>query len=440
MPRVPPHNTMNRPLIISLALTLPVIAFQFHQNYQLTSTTAASSPLTTDAAVLSSSSSGDTAVTTTASTQDSTPTRDLKSILTSPNPTKRLRALFDYAGSVPTAEIGAALEELRASTSAGDPEALITAHILLTRWGTEDPDRALAHLGEVGVKRAYGDARAILAAYSSANPQNAVAWLEDPDNDLAAQPKLGHVLAGTIANEWARNDPGSAFAWAATLPDNQSAGAQIAVLRNLASTDPAHASELAISMPPGDGRTRAIAEVSGSWASRDADAALAWASSLEGEERHQATRQSLDTLTDTDPQQAAAHVESITDPDEQSRLLTTVAGSWAETQPAEAASWLADRPESGGKTDAMGWVAWHWTNADPQAASTWLIEQPESQSRDRAIGSLAKATFESDPASAVIWANTISDQNTRDQSVTRGLSAWAKQDPAAAAAWAAENQ
>ncbi|MDG2125477.1 MAG: hypothetical protein P8J87_17365, partial [Verrucomicrobiales bacterium] len=414
---------MNRPLVIALAVTLPVIAYQYYQNSNFTSATDTTTPRSVDIPVHPSPGTGDIPVPTTVPSAEN-PT--LKSILTSPDPTSRLSSLFAYAESVPVTEIGAALAELRATTRGDDPEALITAHILLTRWGTEDPAAALAHLAEADIKRAYGDGRAILAAYASGNPQRAVAWLGDPDNQLASQPKLGHVLAGTIANEWARTDPDAALAWAASLPEGQSSGAHIAILRNLASRDPALASFVATSLEPGGERTRAIAEVSDAWASQDPDAALTWAATLDGEERHQATRQSLDALTDIDPQQAATYLESITDAGEQARLLTTVAGSWAETQPAEAATWLADRPESDGKTDAMGWVAWHWTNADPQAASTWLIDQPESQSRDRAIGSLAKATFESDPAAAVTWAAQITDPQTRDQSLTRGLTEWEK--------------
>ena len=121
---------MNRPLVIALAVTLPVIAYQSYQNGKLTTPEGRTDTATPDG-------SADTPV---RQGRADTPVHpkahqaaSLKSILASTTPTSRLRALFDYAESVPAAEIGAALEELRATTSPSDPEALITAHILLTR-------------------------------------------------------------------------------------------------------------------------------------------------------------------------------------------------------------------------------------------------------------------------------------------------------------------
>ena len=36
---------------------------------------------------------------------------------------------------------------------------------------------------------------------------------------------MGHMLAGTIATEWVRQDPDAALAWANSLPENQRQGA-----------------------------------------------------------------------------------------------------------------------------------------------------------------------------------------------------------------------
>ena len=116
------------------------------------------------------------------------------------------------------------------------------AHMLLTRWGKEDPDGAFASLKTVGLKEAGGTASSILGGLASIDPKRAIAWLEDPENQYANRPWMGHILAGTIGKEWVRQDPDAALAWANALPDSQRRGALGGILESLASSDPQQAS------------------------------------------------------------------------------------------------------------------------------------------------------------------------------------------------------
>ena len=150
-------------------------------------------------------------------------------------------------------------------------------------------------------KQKGADPHIILASLASLDPKRAAEWLAAPDNELVHFPWMGHILAGTVAKEWVRQDPDAALAWAATVPDNQRLGAYTGVLGTLATTDPERASTLATELEPGGARNHIIGEIAKTWVRNDPDAALAWAGSLEGDERGRAVGEALGAWAQTNP-------------------------------------------------------------------------------------------------------------------------------------------
>ena len=368
-------------------------------------------------------------------TDKSLPT-DLRDILALPDPMRRIRALLAYVDRLDPGDLPAALDELRKGSPEWDPEAKMLAHMLLTRWAQEDPDAAFASLDSMDFKQKGADPHIILASLASLDPKRAAAWLEDPDNQLVHFPWMGHILAGTVAKEWVRQDPDAALAWAATVPDNQRLGAYTGVLGTLATTDPKRASALATNLEPGGARNHIIGEIAKTWARNAPDAALSWAQSLEGDERHRAMGEALGTWAQTKPAETASYLSQIADNEDIDRYLPKVAGNWAPQAPEKAAQWIATQAEGNGKNEAMSSVMWNWTTRDPEAAGTWLADQPASRSRDQGITGLAKAAFGFDPESALNWATEISNQKLRRQSIDLGVREWRKTNPEAAREWA----
>ncbi len=366
--------------------------------------------------------------------------QSLDEILAQRDPLARLRGLLAYVDRIGAESIPDVFAKLRQSTPEWDPDARIASQLLLTRWGSSDPEGAIAYIEKLDYKESANALPTVIAALAAKDPKRAAEWLQDPDNKMAYLPWLNAALAGTITKEWVRHDPDAALEWASTLPEKQRSGAYSGVLGSLAATDPTRASALALDLEPGQARRDVIGQIVGSWGEQAPREAMTWVlSELQGDDLTEGITQTLSSWAIATPREAAEFYEQLPDNAREGRYLRTVASMWARQEPSQAAAWVAAQPEDAGKADAMGHVMWNWTVADPQAASTWLIDQPESPSRDHAIGALAKATFDTDPAAAVTWAAAITDEARRAQTLERGLRNWVRQDADAARRWVQES-
>ncbi len=422
--------------IATVAVATPIISLQHATHVELRNENAA---LHQEIASAAEESTRPPTVGGTVSSSPSLRPGDLKDIFAQSDPMKRIRALIQYVDELRPHWIGEALEDLRQGSPEWDREAEFIAHMMLTRWGNDDPEAALSNLGEVDLGQGSIDARSILASLAASDLDRALAWLNDPDNTLAQLPKNGHYLAGTIAKEWVRQDPEAALAWAQSLPLDQRTGAFYGVLGSLATTDPERASTLAAELESTHDRTEIMGEIAHYWARQSAARALEWARSLEGGEGQNAMTGALRGWAQTEPQAAAEFIDQLPESERSGRHVAAVTNTWARQDPARAALWLDEQRESPGKVEAMGHLIWNWTTVDPEAASTWLANQPQTESRDRGIAGLATATFESDPARALSWASTISNAPMRQQIVQRHLANWEERDRPTARAWAREN-
>ena len=372
-----------------------------------------------------------------ASPKNATVYQDLASIMAIRDPMDRMQAMIEHIKNLPVDQIGEMLDELGNDK---DPKKRFLANLLLTRWGQEDPDAAFASLGNLSPKRNGNQANAILAGLAATDPNRAVAWLTDPDNNAQHQLWMGHSLARTLAEEWSRQDPDAALAWAATLDSGDlQTGAYSGIISNLLETDPARAASVAMDVESED-RPKLLGQIAESWAEQSPAEAVDWASTLEGRDRRSAMSEAMAGWAQLSPENAAAYINDLS-AEERSRHVGPVARSWAESAPAEAAQWLGAQPESESKADAMGHVMWNWTSNDPEAASIWLAEQPQGESFDRGALGLAKAATSAfdDPEAGVTWSSAIQNEELRATMTRHTLGRWMQQDPTAAQAWADTN-
>ena len=356
------------------------------------------------------------------------------------DPLQRYEALLAFIKNLDPDEIEGYLGTLRTGKGKMDGETSLLRRLLFARWTQEDPDAALASLSSTGGKQTYADAGTVLSTLAAIDPARAAAWLANPENSLLRQPWMGAMLSRSIAEQWARQDPDAALAWASTLEPEQRSGAYAGIINNIMESDPQRAADLAMSLDGYD-RPKLLGQIAESWAAQDPVEAVAWANSLSAGDREESLQEALGSWAASDPSKAAAYVDQMPE-QERSGVVGEVARNWAQQEPAEAAEWLGNQPESESKAGAMGQVMWNWTTSDPEAAANWLGEQPAGPSYDNGVTGLAKAATHAydDPSTAVTWASTIENQDLRDRMTSHTLGAWRRQDEQAAQSWAAENQ
>ncbi len=362
---------------------------------------------------------------------------NLASIMAMQDPMERMQALVEHIKSLPVDQIGEMLDELDDSK---DPKTRFLTHLLLTRWGQEDPDAAFASLGNISAKRNGSQARAILEGLTAIDPSRAVAWLTSPENDARHQPWMGLGLARSLASEWSRQNPEAAIAWAASLePGDLQTGAYLGIVENLMKSDPERAAAIAMDVETG-ARSEFLGSIAEDWARQAPEDAIEWVGTLEGHERQTAMSEAMAGWAQEAPKSAAAYLDGLP-ADERNEHIGALARSWAEQEPGAAANWLGSQPEGDSKVEAMGHVMWNWTSQDPEAASAWLAEQPPGDSFDRGAAGLAKAAtsaFE-DPEAGVAWSSSIQNEELRTEMTRHTLQRWMRQDPEAAQAWAEAN-
>ena len=429
----------------AIAIALPIIVLQYSDNRRLRADAAdlrnRANALAAQVSSLPLSADGRTSLEPESTADPAATPRSpatLREILAQSDSMGRIRALLEFADTVPTGDIAAVVEELRNSTPEWDPDAKMLMRVLLTRWARENPDAALASLKTMDIKKGE-EASTLLSGLAAADPQRAAAWLTDPENRLVDFPVMGQILAGSIGKEWVRQDPAAAMAWAANLPDTQRSGALVGVLGTLAGTDPGRAASLATQLDEdaGGARRRVIGDIAQAWAKSSPAEAMAWARSLPGDDGTTAMLKSLESWSRNEPAAAAQHLDQLAAEPYSGEALRLVTESWVRQAPNDAATWLANRPEGEAKNTAMGTVMWNWTKQNPEAASTWLHDQASGPARDAGVRGLALATFDNDPAAALTWAASISDQTSRAESMKVGMNEWLKRDNTAARTWAA---
>lgn len=360
---------------------------------------------------------------------------DLLAIFANPDPAERLHLIQRYSIHLSIHRIPEALDLLRQKTPEWDSESKMLTHLLLTRWAKADPEAAFASLDITNFSLERGHSLSILAALASLNPQRAADWLTSPSNSQAFYPVIGHLLAGTITKEWARQDFGTALEWAHTLADQQKAGAYSGILGTIAATNPQKAASLALTLEPGEARDHVLGEIAGSWARHSPKEALAWTIQLNPEERDNPTAIALKSWAETDPANAARFLDQQSDPTH----FELVASQWSRRDPAGATNWLAAKPRSTQRDSALAKTLWNWTTQQPEAASDWIQNQPNGPGKDQAIAGLAIAAVEFDPRTAIKWTQKISAPVLRNEITRRTFATWTNQDPETAHQWAREN-
>lgn len=360
--------------------------------------------------------------------------RSLEAALREPGQMARIESLIDLYSSMDAAQLESEAGRLETLPMS---ERMLASILLFGRWGEIDPYGALAHTEAMGFGGMFARPT-VLQSWASVDPVNAAKHFEENPDDFRmmggpGRGRGGQSAAGVVAAEWAKVDPQAAMNWATGLEGGDMSSAVRAVAREMAISDP-EAAIAAVASLPADELEGAYAEIAEQWAAKDFSAAESWISSLNGEERDRAMSEALDVLASTDPQSAATKVSSISAGRDRDRAIEDVAGKWASQDPAAAAAWVVTQ-ETGDMDDAMREVMSRWAGSDSSGALAFIQSQPMGEARDSATSTYLWTNRDTEPAQAIELAETISDDRSRDRTVGMTAMRWMREDEAAARAY-----
>jgi hypothetical protein len=171
--------------------------------------------------------------------------------------------------------------------------------------------------------------------------------------------------------------------------------------------DPTSALALAFALEKGSEREALVRELLSGWASRDADAALDWVSSLE-------------------------------DPSARRSARSTVCLSVAEKNPRHAVELAlahgADEDDDGGLLECL---AMQWCEKESDTVLDWAFTQPQGEWRNRLVARASFVLSKSDPVAAAHLVSGLEPGILQDEAAMAVLHQWALKDSSAALEWAA---
>jgi len=309
----------------------------------------------------------------------------------------RQRALMDLLVTLAPGEFEAVAEKYRELDHLGNSGA--EYKMILSRWAKADPLSALAYVAQ------HPDAQrgrnTILTTWADSDPAAAERWAIANYEGDGPNPHLTAVIAGVAAHDlnealrMAHTMPrsrqrgeamqaitnalflegiDSAMAFPDSVADETLRGGFIAeISKRLIEKDPAKAAEWVASMQNGNLQNRASRQIAQALARENVATAAAWVKSLKPEAQVEAARGVIPLMSDNDieatarwvstlagapnydkaveefvwscntraPEQSAAWIQGVKNPDAQRRLFHGMLGEWARVDAAAVKQWVA---------------------------------------------------------------------------------------------------
>jgi hypothetical protein len=308
---------------------------------------------------------------------------------------ERQRALMGLIESLGAGEFAAVADQFRQLDHLGDSRG--EYELLLNGWAKADPLGALAYVGEHG-GRGRGT---ILSSWAGNDPAAAEQWARENHSGEGANPHMAAVIRGiagqdlVAASRLAQEMPSSrergeaigaitralfvagidaAMAYPASIQDEHLRGSFVSeIAQRLVGKDPVKAADWIASMDQGAVQSRAARQVGGALAQVDPKAAASWVSKLRPEAQSEAARGVIPIMSRDDiagtaqwvsglagtpnydrvveefvwscnsraPEQSAAWIQGVSNPDQQRRLYHRMLGEWAQRDAAAVRQWVA---------------------------------------------------------------------------------------------------
>ncbi len=303
----------------------------------------------------------------------------------------------------------------------------------IDQLGPGDFEAAVAHFRSLGITDSRtGEYSLLLTAWTQADAVSALSYAKENTNGGFAQ--------DTMLTSWASTDPEAAIRWAHSNHEGDGPNPYLpGIIRGLAQSDPARATELLASLPRSVERGRGLDFVLPHLLEQGAIATRAWIAALTDDAlKNGAMERVAEKLADSDPAGTASWL--VANPGEAAnRRMDDVYGVWADQDQLAALNSFRALPAGDTRSNALRGVISSVASMDPKAAVSLLNRYPNDVN-DRVVQSVVWHSFGTDPATAAIQIARIGDEQQREQMYRRTLDAWFDRDPASAQAWIQVNQ
>ena len=310
-----------------------------------------------------------------------------------------------------------------------DAESLLQA-AAYEKWAETDPEDLIAFgLGQTNTRRPAA-LNAAFAALARLDPEAALARMErlDPDNREFVHDRLICLIA--------ENDPQHGFELAMAETGSDSRNLQAEALGQWIKTDPEAALGAFAALPKGKTRARCLEFIVSAMASRDSDAALAWAGTLTAaDERRNAKAGVMGILSYQNPEKAMdmllkdSSLGKCDDPFTSggvSQIISALAG--LDYEKAKTAALSLTNPAQ--RVAALSALAGGTRKNHAEDLLALAATLPAAEAKALYIGN---SWWESDAASLAKWAEGVPEGPLRDQVKARLTGQLAWEDPEAAA-------
>jgi hypothetical protein len=293
-------------------------------------------------------------------------------------------------------------------------------------------EAAVAHFRSLGLTEdRMGEYALLLTAWAELDPTAALTYAsENTQNGFATE---------TILSAWATKDSEAAVRWAQANHQGDGANPYMpGIIRGIAASDPARATELLASMPRSVERAEGLDFIMPHLLEKGVEATRAWIAGLKDDAlRNGAILRSAEPLAKTDPEGTVSWL--LANPGEASqRRLDNVYNTWAQKDQQAALASFNALPAGENRSNALRGVVTSVAAKDPLAAVA-LMDRYPGDVTDRAVQNVIWHSFGSDPATAASQISRITNERDREQMYRRALNAWSERDSTAAQAWMQAN-
>lgn len=302
----------------------------------------------------------------------------------------------------------------------------------IDQLGPSDFEGAVAHFRGMGLtEERMGEYGLLLSAWAGADPTAALAYAKANTKDAFA--------TDTILTTWASADPDSAIRWAQSNFEGDGANPYLTgIIRAIAASDPARATELLASMPRSEERAKGLDAFMPHLLQQGADATRAWISGLTDDSlKNGAMMRSAETLAESDPAGTASWL--LANPGEAAkRRMDDVYSTWAQKDEQAALNSYSALPAGENRSNALRGLVTSMAVENPKAAVSMLDQHPNDVT-DKVVQSVIWHSLGSDPSVAASQIARITDEGQRNQMYRRAIGSWLERDPASAQAWMNSN-
>ena len=273
---------------------------------------------------------------------------------------------------------------------------------LVRKWVSAEPDKALEFASAQHSPRLRGElCEAALAAMARSDRQGALQWAHDHLEGDSFKKAMRGIL-GT----WSESDPLQACVWLLHQSPSQIDESANVVINRLVETDLNSAMQQ-----------------------------MAWLSN--GPLRDQLVPRFVESLSDVDPNAAAAWLTRNTTADEFGRLASVLTQRWGYDDPQAALNWLASNSDRTNVSNSIAAVTSYYAETDVAGALKFAENQSDAAVQAVIYNSVATTWAAAAPDQALAWFEGIPDPTMRQQvasSLSAGLSLSANSGQVAALA------